>query len=120
MDFSLIPNDVSGVDMTFDPASGLLNNVYLSVTIEQGSWWAAPAFGRKRRERLKNTAETARLLQSDFEAALQWLLDSGRARSIVVTVSRDPARWPHQQLVLIEVIASDGTPLNFERFVEVV
>ena len=121
MDFSLLPSENAvPATMSFAPAQGLLNNIYLSVTIEHGSWFAAPTFGRKKRGRLKNTPETSRLLQGDFEAALQWLLDSKRARSIVVTIQRDPVRWPHAQYVSIEVLAADGSPVTYNQFVEVV
>ena len=120
MDFTLTPNsDGTGADMSYDKSSGLFNNVYLSLEIMQGSWWFNPSFGLKKRSRLKNTPATARLLQQDTQAALQWLLDNGLAVSVVVTplaVPEDRFRLRMQSVVT----AANGEIVTYSKYVQVV
>lgn len=119
MDYALALND-SGADLSFSKASDINNNIYLSLAIIRGTWWFNPEFGMRDTRRLKNTEQTARLVAEWIKEALQWLLDSGRASTIAVTMQRDPRQDPHRLRALIEVTQANGQQLTFEKFVEVV
>ena len=119
MDFAILTDTGSGA-MTFGKAGDIMNNVFLSLSIARGSFFASPGFGMPRRERMKNTAHNARLIKDDAAAALRWLLDTGRAADIQVEVERDPARDPHRLLLQVTVTQADGNRVTFKKFVEVV
>jgi len=106
--------------MAFTPATDIYNNVVLSLSITQGSWFADPAFGMRRRDRLKNTEANARLVEADCRAALQWLLDTGRATRIEVTSERDRSQDLGRLKLLVTVTQADGRLVPFEKFYEVV
>jgi phage gp46-like protein len=119
MDFSLVLS--RGLpQMLWQKADPLYNNVALSLLIVQGSFFAAPTFGLRDRGRLKNTERTARLREQDCRAALQWLLDAGRAVKVEVTAERDRTVILDRLKIRVRVTAPDGRPVEFERFEEVV
>lgn len=118
MDFTLTPNATGSADLSYVPSDDLFVNVYLSLTIIQGSWWFDSSFGLKKRKRLKNTPATALLLQQDCKAALKWLIDSGRATIVEVTPVIVPELRNRLKLECI-VIAADGREVNYDKFIEV-
>lgn len=121
MDFTIeIDNAAATADMTFVPATTILNNIYISLTIVRGSWWFNTEFGLRNTRRLKNTERNARLVKDWIKEALQWLIDSGRATSIEITIQRDRLQNPTRLLALIEAHEADGNIVTFEKFVEVV
>lgn len=107
-------------EMTWEQCATIANNVYLSLAVARGSFFHNPNFGLRKRERLKNTEQTAALIRHDYQEALQWLIDVGRARAIQVAVQRRPLVDPYRLLILIEVEQADGRVLTFETFREVV
>lgn len=124
MDFAIAIPAVSSTEplgrMTFDEAGDIGNNIYLSVAVEKGSFFHNPAFGLRRRGRLKNTATTAALIRQDYLEALRWLVDTGRARSVEVFVERDRTQDLGRLKVLIEAVQADGRTVTFTTFKEVV
>ena len=104
--------------MTFDIADSMWNNVYLSLTIKQGSFFAAPEFGSKlyTLARAKNTTRTEQKVKDFCKQALQWLLDTKRATSIAISTERLFGRINFE----ISVIKANGVPVSFSNFVEVV
>ncbi len=121
MDFSLIIDNQTGTaDMSFDQCTNLLNNVWLSLTVIQGTWFHRPTFGMPRRERLKNTPQTARLIRQDCLQALQWLLDTGRATNIEVLTERDRSQDLNRLKIAVQVQQADGRSISFTTFREVV
>lgn len=120
MDFAItIPAD-GQAQMTFDEAGDIFNNIYLSVTVEKGSFFHNPGFGLRRRDRLKNTEATAELIRHDYKDALQWLIDTGRAKSVDVSAERDRRQDLNRLKLLIEVVQADGRTVTFTTFKEVV
>lgn len=119
MDFQLISGDLAALDMTFNPSNSILNNIIISVAIKKGTWWHDTSFGLLNRPRLKNTAANANLIRGDYEQALQWLLDAGRAKSITVTVSRD-SNDRYRLNILISAVQADGQTVTYDTFKEVV
>lgn len=105
---------------SFTKADTIFNNIFLSLAIEQGSWWLDPTFGLRSRGRLKNTAATARLLEQDCKNALQWIIDTGRADSIDIATERDQAQDLGRLKLLIVATQADGRRVTFTKFIEVV
>jgi phage gp46-like protein len=119
MDFA-IGNKAGLLEMSFDKSGDIRNNILVSLSIRKGSWWQDPEFGLRDRGRMKLTDQTVRLVRSDCLEALQWLKDTGRAKSIEVTTLRDRAENVNRIKVLVEAVQADGRAVTFEHFIEVV
>ncbi|ADE10485.1 phage GP46 family protein [Sideroxydans lithotrophicus] len=102
-----------------DPANGLLNSIYLRLTVPLGSYWEAPTLGSRlyTLEREKDKVRVAKLATQYAKQALDPILESGRATSITVT-SEQPNDG-HLYL-LFEVVAASGETLTFKHPVKVV
>lgn len=127
MDFAIIIPATSSAgalepvgQMTFDAVGDIGNNIYLSLAVEKGSFFHRPDFGLRRRGRLKNTETTAALIRQDYLDALQWLVETGRAKSVEVFVERDRRQDLSRLKVLIEATQADGRTVTFTTFREVV
>lgn len=103
-------------------AETIFNNVYLSLMLRKGSFFAAPDFGSRLHllHRAKNTARTELLAREYCREALQWLLDTGRATAVEVFAERDRQQNLNLLKLLVEVTQTDGRELTFQTFVEVV
>jgi phage gp46-like protein len=106
--------------MSFAPAVGIFNNVYLSLTVARGSFFHNTSFGIRQRGRRKNTPATAALIRQDYLEALQWLIDTGRAKAIDVRTERDTQQDLNRLKILVTVTQADGRVLTFTTFREVV
>lgn len=122
MDFSIDIGINGQGTMTFDKATTIMNNVWLSLIIDRGSWFFNPDFGSRLYllKRAKNTEHTAALAREYSREALQWLLDTGRATEIQVHSQRDRTRDIHRLKLLVEVTQANGERVSFQTFVEVV
>lgn len=96
----------------------ILNNIFLSFLIDQGSWWFDTGFGLKREKREKLSDRRTALTKDRIDAAFKWIIDSGRAKQINVGVERD-RRDVSRLNVLIEAVQADGRVVKFESFREV-
>ena len=120
MDYAIATEDGLTGAMSFDPATDLTNNIFLSLTVKKGSWFHNPSFGLRQRDRLKNTENTTSLIRHDYIDALKWLLDTGRAKSVEVWVERDRTQDLNRLKILVEVVQADGQKVTFETYREVV
>lgn len=120
MDYAITIGDNLAGAMNFTPAEGISNNVFLSLAVERGSFFHRPEFGLRRRYRLKNTDTTAALIRHDYREALLWLVETGRASSVQVDVSRDRSIDLGRLSILVTVVQLNGTPLTFQFFREVI
>lgn len=118
MDYLLIAKQ-GEADLVLEKYEGLLNNIYLSLAIKKGSWWADPEFGLRDRGRMKLTEQTERLVRDDCLEALQWLIDVGRARTIEVMTEREAGHTGRLK-VLVRALKADGQFEDFQTFIEVV
>lgn len=118
MDYTITLNG-DAADMSHAKSADIGNNLYLSLAIRKGTWWLDPEFGLRDRGRMKITEKNIRLVRGDCLEALQWILDSGRARSVEVTVSRDTQNLNRLQ-ASIEAVQADGRKVTFDKFIEVV
>ena len=121
IDFAIVTDGITG-QMTFDPASTIMNNIWLSLVIKKGSFFQNPDFGSRLHllRRMKNTEKTAALAVDYCREALQWLLDTDRATSMDISYQRDVLETPNRLKVLISVTQANGQAVPFTYFVEVV
>lgn len=104
--------------MTFDQNDSMWNNIYLSLTVKQGSFFVAPDFGSMlyTLTRAKNTARTEQKVKDYCKQALQWLLDTKRASAITIITQRLFGRINFE----VSVTKANGVPVSFSSFVEVI
>lgn len=121
MDFKIHMENADG-QMTFNKADNIFNNVFLSLMIQKGSFFQNPDFGSRLHllKRAKNTEKTAALAEEYCKEALQWLIDTGRAKKIDVYSQRDRIQDLNRLKLLVEVTQADGRQISFETFAEVV
>jgi phage gp46-like protein len=119
MDFAISLQD-GQPQMTFNEAGDINNNIYLSLTVAKGAFFHNPEFGLRQRGRLKNTEATAALIRHDYKEALQWLIDTGRAKSVEVFAERDRTQDLNRLKLMVEVEQADGRTVTFTTFREVV
>jgi len=124
MDFAItIDNQTGLATMSFDQATTLMNNIYLSLKVQQGSFFANTSFGSRLHllRRAKNTETTKRLAMDYCREALQWLINSGKAITINIYAERDRTQDLHRLKLLVEVTPYSGAePVAFTTFIEVV
>ena len=124
MDFAItIDNQTGQAQMTFDRTATLMNNIYLSLKVIRGSWFADPSFGSRLHllQRAKNTNQTAQLAIGYCKEALQWMIDTGKAKSVAVYTERDRTQDMHRLKLLIEVTpVNSNDPVAFTTFIEVI
>lgn len=121
VDFALSINGSDGV-MTFDPTTTIMNNVYLSLMVEKGSFFQDPEFGSRLHllKRAKNTEKTAALARAYCKEALEWLIRTGRATKIEVFSQIDKTQDPGRLKLLVQVTEASGQKISYELFQEVV
>ncbi len=121
MDFAIDMGGGLG-EMTFGKPEDIRNNVFLSLVVRKGSFFQNPSFGSRLHllKRAKNTAKTAQLAVEYAKEALQWLLDTDKARKVEVTAERDRTQDLHRLKLLVEVIQANEKRVSFSTFVEVV
>ena len=116
-----------GIDQGIDPYTGeytptrinhLGNAVYIRLATPLGSWWADPSIGSRLHElaRSKDLPRIGKLARQYAAAALQPLLDDGRARSIDVTSEQ---LHDGRCLLCITVVDALGRQATFQHPVRV-
>ena len=119
MDFTIVTDGIEG-EMTFDPATNIMNNIFLSVMVTQGSFFQNPNFGIRKMSRMKNTDHNAQLIVQYHRAALQWLIDTAKATKIDIDYQIDILQNINRLKLLIRVTQVNGYVAGFTKFVEVV
>lgn len=116
MDFAL---EISGAeaDLTWVPSADIGNNVWLSLMVPLGGFFARPGFGSRLHElaREKNTERARALAVQYAREALQWLVDLGRATAVDVAAERAESGVN----LLVEVTQADGQMVSYTQFVEI-
>jgi phage gp46-like protein len=124
MDFAITINNQTGLgQMTYEKVTTLMNNIYLSLKIDRGSFFADTNFGSRLYllRRAKNTDATMRLAMDYCREALQWMIDTGKAGAVEVYAERDRTQDLHRLKLLIEVTPANGAePVAFTTFIEVI
>lgn len=111
--------DLKGGVISMDDA--LLNNVYLSLAIPLGGWWAAPTFGSRLHllQKKKLVPGVAKTVEGYCRDALQWILAAKRAKAIDIAAELDETGSARRVVCLISVTKNDGTKLDYTHFVRV-
>lgn len=92
-------------------------NVYLSMRIRRGAWWAAPAFGARTLGG-KQTDVVVGLARARIAESLRWLVGSGRATDVQVHVERDSQYM--RMHCRVRVKWRDASEETYQSWVEVV
>ncbi len=121
MDFKLKINGTQA-DMTYEKEDTILNNIYLSLMIEKGSFFLNLDFGSRLHllKRAKATATNVVLAKIYCEEALQWILDTERAKTIDVYTAIDGSQQLKRLTILVLAVQADGRDVTFETFLEVI
>lgn len=112
----------SGGDLQRDPAGGLANAIYLRLMTPLGSYWANASLGSRLHElvRAKGVASVELRARQFSAAALQPILDDGRAQSIAVDTELQGRPDGSKALAMvITVVDASGTEVVFNHFVPV-
>lgn len=124
MDYAIVIERETGhAQMTYDKAETIMNNIYLSLMVRRGSFFANPAFGSRLHllQRAKDTTQTAQRAVGYAKEALQWMIDTGKARSVEVYIQRQKDTITRRLYLLIEVTpVNSDTPVPFTTFIEVI
>jgi len=124
MDFAITINNQTGLgQMTYEKVTTLMNNIYLSLKVDKGSFFADTNFGSRLYllRRSKNTPTTMQLAVDYCKEALQWLIDESKASAVEVFAERDRLQDLHRLKLLIEVTPVSGAdPVAFSTFIEVI
>jgi phage gp46-like protein len=124
MDFAITIDNQTGLgQMTFDKAVNIMNNIYLSLMVKRGSFFADPSFGSRLHllQRAKNTPTTMRLAIDYCKEALQWMIADGKAKSVEVYAERDRSESLYRLKLLVEVTpVNSDEPVAFSTFIEVI
>ena len=121
MNFNIITEKGRG-EMTYDKATDVRPNVYLSLNIVRqsanvrGSWPFDPNFGLDLSDINQVTDEKVALFEQRLTEALIWLVDAVKIARLNVTTERD--RLDRNRInAKIEVIQLDQIPMIFSAFV---
>lgn len=95
------------------------SDVLLSLLVSRGRSWIAPGFGSRLREVKKLHTGTESTMQKHCLDALQWLQDTGRAKTLECTVERDLAARTRLSMRVGVVWANNATA-EYEVYQEVV
>ena len=123
MDFAITIDNQTGIgQVTFEKATTIMNNIYLSLMVRRGSFFADTVFGSRLHllQRAKNTDKTAQLAIGYAKEALQWMIDTGKASAVDVYAERDKTQNINRLKLLIEVTPVNGETVAFSTFVEVI
>jgi phage gp46-like protein len=114
MNYSI--ENINGVgQMTFTQAVDIRTNIWLSLHIPYGKWFADPTFGCKLNQINKITQNNILLAQQYIEQALAWLLQVGRAVSIIVVCEQD-TQDPTRLDIKISATQPDGLLIKYQEF----
>ncbi|MDY4388558.1 phage GP46 family protein [Pectobacterium aroidearum] len=105
-------------DYTGTTTTTLANAVYLRLMTPLGSYWADPALGSRLHllAREKDVARVHKLAQQYAAAALQPIVDDGRASVIAVSVSAGEPGWV---VLLVDVTTAAQQTQTFRHPVRV-
>jgi phage gp46-like protein len=104
--------------MVFEKNTDIGTDLYFSLMIKKGSWFANPDFGCELYKLKKVTDGNLLLAKQYVLSALDWLKTTGRAKSIKADVKKDLFKT-NQIDIIIEVEQANGVKLFYEMFDDV-
>jgi phage gp46-like protein len=118
MDFQInVSGDGRSGTMQFQKNSDIKTGMWLSLSTQKGTFFQDPTFGLQRMTKVSDS--DIPLYTQYIEEALDWLLQSGRAKSIDVLVERD-LNDVNRINVKVQATQPDGLIVTYETFQRVV
>ena len=115
MNFGIEISETGEGTMTWDKPTNISTNVWWSLNISQGKMFNNISFGLKLDDIKKVTDNNVNLIKQRAEAALAWLLNTGKASSVSVIVERD-LQDPNRINFMATVVQADGFPIVVNTF----
>lgn len=104
--------------MGYDRADTIIQNIWLSIFVKQGSCWAAPFLG-SRLYKIKKLTPTSDIEgRAYIDEALKWILSSGRARDLNVTCEINAGE--NRLDILVTGHKGNNDNIKFDTFYKVV
>ena len=115
MDFQV--NTINGIgQMTWNKNTDIRSDVYFSLMIKRGSWFADTSFGCRLHEIKKLTDSNLLLAHQYVLEALNWLIQTGRA----TTISAVATKADYNKISIdIQVQQANGIKLFYKIFSDV-
>jgi len=101
--------------MTWAKPTNISTNLWWSLNISQGKMFNNVSFGLKLDDIKKVTDNNINLIKQRAEAALAWLLNTGKASSIEVIVERD-LQDVNRINFMVTAVQADGFPVTVTSF----
>ncbi|MCD4675336.1 MAG: phage GP46 family protein [Desulfobacula sp.] len=122
MDFALDIKNTGVADMTFDKEDSIINNIYLSLMIDKGSFFQDQDFGSRLYllKRSKNVADTVRLARDYCHEALEWMIETGKAIKFEINTQIEKLTGTDRLKIQIIATESNGNQVEFSTFKEIV
>lgn len=122
IDYGLNIGANGAADLVREAGDSFLNNIYLSLMIDKGSYFQDPGFGSRLYllARAKSTAATADLARDYCREALQWMIDTGRAKGFEIETEIDRLTSTARLKLRILAHKADGQTVEFSIFKEIV
>ena len=103
--------------LTFTKNSDIRTNIYLSLNIKKGSWFANTQFGNELYKVKKVTDAGLVLAKQYIEQALQWLIQTGKATSIKVEVVKSDKLGSIN--FNVQALQPNGITVYYQQFLDV-
>lgn len=121
-DFSLAIDAGTGTaDMAPGSGDSFLNNIYLSLMVDQGSFFQDPGFGSRLYllKRAKSLDANARLAKAYCEEALAWMIRAGRATTFEIDTWIEKRAGSDRLRIWILATRANGQAVEFSIFKEI-
>lgn len=115
MDYSIITGDNGIPEMSWSKPDNITTLVYTSLHIQKGKLFTMPDFGLDLSDIKKVTLNNIEKIKSRLEAALKWLLEIKKAKSLNVIVERDLSDITRINYK-VEIVQADGIPVTVSYF----
>ena len=115
MNFGIIVSNDGKGEMSWQPPTDISTNVWWSISLQKGRLFNNVGFGLDLSDIKKITGSSITMIRQRIEAALKWLLTTGRAKSIEVLVERDDKDYNRLNWK-VTAVQSSGIPVIVESF----
>ncbi len=122
-DFVLDIDDATGTaDMGLESSDSFINNIYLSLMVDQGSFFQDPEFGSRLYllNRAKSLSANARLAKDYCAEALEWMIDAGRALGFEIETEIEKLSGTDRLNIRILATKANAQTVEFSTFKEIV
>ncbi|HUU89237.1 MAG TPA: phage GP46 family protein [Candidatus Glassbacteria bacterium] len=115
MNFGIIVSNDGKGEMSWQPPTDISTNVWWSISLQKGRLFNNVGFGLDLSDIKKITGSSITMIRQRIEAALKWLLTTGRAKSIEVLVERDDRDYNRLNWK-VTILQADGIPVIVESY----